>query len=103
MRIYHVYILASISRVLYTGMSGNLGVRLWAHRSKRDPKSFTAQYNVTKLVYLEEYSNPVDAILREKQIKAWRRSKRVNLIESLNPEWEDLASELVAEVPVSML
>jgi len=56
------------------------------------PASFTSQYNVTKLVYVEEYTRIQDAIAREKQMKGWRRSKKVALIERMNPEWLDLSS-----------
>jgi len=91
MRLYYVYIMASINRVLYVGVTGNLEQRLIQHRNPINQASFTAQYRVNRLVYLEEYTRPVDAIEREKQIKRWRRSKKVALIRQSNPEWEDLA------------
>lgn len=92
MKLYYVYILASISRVLYIGITGNFERRLIEHRTKKYPKSFTAQYNVTKLVHFEEYTRVEDALVREKQLKGWRRSKKVALIEFANPEWMDLGT-----------
>lgn len=91
MKTYYVYIMASRSRVIYTGISSDLEDRVAKHRALVHPKSFTAQYKVTKLVYFEEYSEVLDAIGREKQIKGWRRSKKVRLIERFNPDWSDLA------------
>src|ERR671913_391766 len=91
MKLYYVYILASIKRVLYIGITGNFEQRLNEHRAHKYPQSFTSRYNVTRLVYFEEYTRVDDAITREKQLKGWRRSKKVALIERLNPEWEDLA------------
>jgi putative endonuclease len=88
MRQYWVYVLASRSRVLYTGVTNNLELRVAQHREGRF--GFTAKYRVTRLVYCEETSNVADAIAREKQIKAWTRVKRVALIESVNPTWDDL-------------
>jgi putative endonuclease len=91
LRLYYVYILASRNRVLYTGITGNLEQRLIQHRYHDDPASFTAQYHCDQLVYFEEYTRVVDAIARENQIKSWRRSKKIALINSLDPEWHDLA------------
>lgn len=91
MKLYHVYILASRTRVLYTGVTGNLETRLAWHRSFANPNCFTAQYKVTRLVHVEEYTEVACAIAREKQIKAWRRAKKVRLIEATNPDWQDLA------------
>ena|SRR5687767_3816993 len=91
MRLYYVYVMASINRVLYVGVTGNLGQRLIAHRYPVDQAAFTARYRVNRLVYLEEYTRPFDAIEREKQIKSWRRSKKIALIVRLNPNWDDLA------------
>ena len=93
MKLYHVYILASRTRVLYTGVTGNLETRLAWHRSFANPKCFTAVYKVTRLVHLEEYTEVTLAIAREKEIKGWRRAKKVRLIAAGNPEWEDLAPE----------
>jgi putative endonuclease len=89
-RTFYVYILASKSRVLYTGITNNLGRRLLEHKNKL-VKGFTSKYNINQLVYYEEYNSPQDAILREKQIKGWLRIKKINLIEEINPEWKDLS------------
>ncbi len=91
MKLYYVYILASVQRVLYIGVTGKLEQRISEHRAHTYPDSFTSRYRVTRLVYFEEYTRVDDAIAREKQLKAWRRSKKVALIESLNPDWDELA------------
>ena len=93
MRLYYVYILASISRVLYIGVTGAFERRIAEHRAHTYPSSFTARYDVTRLVYCEEYMSIEDAITREKELKGWRRAKKVRLIESMNPNWVDLAPE----------
>ena len=62
------------------------------HKSKQIP-GFTAKYNITKLVYFEEGADPADAMAREKELKGWLRRKKITLIESQNPEWEDLAAD----------
>lgn len=87
-----VYILASPSRVLYIGMTNDLGRRVGEHKEKVIP-GFTQRYNITRLVYLEEFNGPLAAIAREKQLKRWSRAKKIALIESMNPEWNDLAEE----------
>ncbi len=76
--------------VLYTGITGNLPRRVWQHKNKLTP-SFTGRYNLTQLVYYERFFYPDAAIDREREIKGWRRSKKIKLIESMNPRWEDLA------------
>ncbi len=86
---YHVYIMASISRRLYVGVTNNLERRLEEHR-RGMASEFTRKYKLKKLVYGEEYSDPREAIAREKQIKSWRREKKITLIESQNPKWRDL-------------
>jgi putative endonuclease len=91
MKLYYVYILASMNRVLYIGITSTFEKRLIEHRTKAFPRSFTAQYNVTKLVHYEEYTDVVQAITREKQLKGWRRSKKIALIELQNRDWHDLA------------
>lgn len=93
MKIYFVYILASRSRRLYTGVTNDLARRVFEHKSKAAP-GFTARYNIRRLVYFEETNDAQAAIGREKQIKGWLREKKVALIESVNPAWEDLAAEL---------
>ena len=91
MKDFVVYILASVHRVLYVGMTSDLERRLYEHREKIFPDSFTAQYNVTKLVRVEFYPDFEQAVAREKQLKGWRRDKKLRLIESDNPGWTDLA------------
>ncbi|TRZ81317.1 GIY-YIG nuclease family protein [bacterium] len=78
--------------VLYTGVTNNLERRVSEHKSKTI-KGFTAKYNITKLVYYEEYNNITNAIMREKQIKAGSRKKKIDLINSINPECRDLAGK----------
>lgn len=78
------------SAVLYTGITGDIRRRVWQHKNKRIP-GFTSRYNLTRLVYYERFSYPDAAISREKEIKGWRRSKTMRLIESMNPRWDDLA------------
>jgi len=87
---FYVYLLSNPHRTLYLGVTSNLIRRLAEHRSLVGG-GFTSRYKVTRLVYFEATPNARAAIAREKQIKAWRRSKKIQLIESVNPEWSDLA------------
>ena len=91
LKLYYVYFLASINRVLYIGVTSDLEKRLWEHRTDKYPKSFTSRYNVKRLVYLEEYTEITQAIAREKQLKSFRRDKKLALIRSFNPDWHELA------------
>jgi putative endonuclease len=93
-RHYYVYILSSKAGTIYIGVTGNLARRVEEHRQKLVP-GFTRRYDITKLVYYEVADNPLSAIEREKQLKGWRRSKKVTLVESVNPEWRDLAGDLL--------
>ena len=87
-----VYILANDTNVcIYTGVTNDLERRLYEHRQETDPPSFTARYKTHKLVYYEETSSKLAAIEREKQIKSWSRKKKNKLIETTNPNWEDLS------------
>ena len=87
-----VYILASPNgRALYIGVTTDLGRRLEEHR--RGLSIHTKQYNITRLVYIESFDTAPDAIAREKQLKNWRREKKVALIDAANSEWLDLSSE----------
>lgn len=92
-KVFHVYILASNSGVLYTGITSNLLRRIWEHKQRKIP-GFTQKYNVTNLVWFELHGTAASAITREKEIKAWRRSKKVALIEAKNPRWRDLTEDL---------
>jgi putative endonuclease len=90
---YHVYIMASASRVLYIGVTGDLLRRVREHKAMRVP-GFTARYRVTELAYFEAFGDICIAIAREKQIKGWLRERKIALIESFNSHWRDLAAEL---------
>ena len=92
MRDYYVYILSNYSGTFYVGVTNDLERRVAQHRTKR-LDGFTKKYNVTSLVYYEHTNDVTSAIEREKQIKAWRRSKKLDLIQSMNPDWKDLAAE----------
>jgi putative endonuclease len=89
-RSYFVYILASKSRRLYVGVTNNLERRVWEHKNKV-VEGFTSKYNIDRLVYFEEGGEALSAIEREKQIKGWLREKKIALIESVNPSWDDLS------------
>lgn len=91
-RHYYVYILTNHTGTLYTGVTNNLARRLDEHRRGVGSK-FTAKYNIKRLVHFEVYPYVRDAIVREKEIKGWRREKKVVLIEETNPGWEDLSAE----------
>jgi putative endonuclease len=89
-RVFHVYFMAGASGVIYLGVTSHLTQRVFQHKQKLLP-GFTKKYNLTKLVWFEPHSTARSAIAREKEIKKWRRSKKVALIESLNPHWNDLS------------
>ena len=90
MRKYFVYIMASISKTLYVGVTNDLGRRVPEHKSG-EVEGFTSKYKARKLVYYETFNNPRDAIACEKRIKGLLRSKKIELIESMNPSWEDIS------------
>ena len=91
---FFVYIMTNGPRsaVLYPGVTGQFVRRVWQHKQKR-VSGFTSRYNLTRLVYYERFYYPDAAIAREKEIKSWRRSKKIQLIETMNPRWEDLAAD----------
>ena len=89
---YYVYIMTSRSGTLYTGVTNNLFRRVEEHK-RHTARGFTAKYNIERLVYCESTDSIDSAIVREKQIKGWRRERKVALIESMNPEWYDLSLE----------
>lgn len=92
-RSYYMYIMTNERKnVLYAGMTGDLKWRVYEHKSKII-KGFTSRYNITRIVYYEEFDNPYDAICREKQIKGWLRKKKEALIRSMNPNWLDLSKD----------
>ena len=87
---YWVYILTNRSGTLYVGMTNDVERRVAEHRVGVDPKSFTSRYAMDRLVYAESYGTAFEAIRREKQLKAWRRSKKVALVSAANPAWRNL-------------
>ena len=95
-RTYCVYILASRSRTLYTGVTSNIRKRLFQHREGR-MRGFTSQYRVHRLVHYETFGDIKAAIGREKEIKGWRREKKIALLEKSNPTWDDLAAEIARD------
>lgn len=86
---YYIYILRNNSGTFYIGITSNLSKRVWEHKNKF-VKGFTEKYNIDKLIYYEIYSDPENAILREKQLKKWNRKKKINLISKMNPKFEEL-------------
>ena len=88
---YYVYIMASRSLTLYIGVTGNLGSRVRQHKLHRYPKGFTAKYKIERLVYFEPFGEIANAIAREKQLKSWRREKKIALSKTVNPAWSDVA------------
>ncbi|OFV83118.1 MAG: endonuclease [Acidobacteria bacterium RIFCSPHIGHO2_12_FULL_67_30] len=91
-RAYYVYILANKTKRLYTGVTNNLLRRVYEHKHGLVP-GFTKRYNLTRLVYFESTENVRAALAREKQIKGWLRAKKIALIESVNPQWNDLSAD----------
>ncbi len=84
--------MSSLSGTLYIGMTNNLQRRVYEHKHGVI-EGFTHKYNVRRLVYFEEINDVQSAITREKEIKKWRRGKKIALVESLNPKWQDLSAE----------
>ena len=91
-RLHFTYMVASRSRTLYAGVTGNLKERVFEHKRKLH-EGFSATYNCNRLVWFERFAEVGDAIAREKQLKRWGRAKKVALIESNNPTWIDLSEE----------
>ena len=93
---YYVYILTNkYCTVLYTGVTRDLVRRVYEHKNHLDKDSFTAKYNVTRLVYFETTTDVRAAIEREKQIKCWSRDRKTSLIMSKNPKWIDLYNQIL--------
>ena len=96
---YYVYMMTNkYNNVLYTGFTNNLIRRIYVHKEHMDPKSFTTRYHVDKLVYYESTTDVRSAIEREKQIKSWNRTRKNQLVESMNPQWRDLYPEITDAV-----
>jgi len=85
------YIMGSLQMTLYCGITSWLEYRVGQHKTKALP-GFTAKYNVDRLLYHEQFGDIRDAIAREKEVKKWRREKKLRLIEEMNPDYHDLAS-----------
>jgi putative endonuclease len=92
MRRSYVYIMSSAMRTLYVGVTANLMQRVWQHK-QGTKGGYTALYNVNRLVYFERFWDIRRAIAREKQLKGWRRDRKLVLILAQNPEWKDLSAE----------
>ncbi len=93
MKEFWLYMMTNFNRtVIYTGITNNLARRVWEHKNNKGA-SFTSRYNVSKLVYYERFNDIYDAIAAEKKVKAGSRTKKIKLIKSMNPEWNDLSVE----------
>jgi putative endonuclease len=100
---YYVYIVTNKHHsVLYIGVTSNLEGRIWEHREKLI-EGFTKRYQAGKLIFVEDYPDPLSAIAREKQLKGWRREKKVALIEKANPRWNDLFEQITAGFDMDIL
>jgi putative endonuclease len=87
---YYVYILASRKDgTIYVGITNDIVRRIYEHRTKVVP-GFTSTYNITRLVWFEIYDDPISAISRERELKKWKRTWKIELIEARNPQWDDL-------------
>lgn len=89
-KVYYTYILASRTRVLYVGVTNDLVRRVDEHKRRLTP-GFASRYGVNQLVYFEQFGQVLDAIAREKELKGWKRARKIGLIEGRNPAWRDLA------------
>ncbi|WP_026905407.1 GIY-YIG nuclease family protein [Pedobacter glucosidilyticus] len=93
MKTYSIYLLTNKNNtVIYTGVTNNLERRMWEHKFEKGSK-FTSKYKCNKLVYYEDFHTIIDAIAREKQIKAGSRAKKIELINSMNMNWDDLSKD----------
>ena len=94
---YFVYIMSNRSKTLYTGVTGNLRKRVFEHKTGAF-EGFTSRYKIDRLVYWEKFKRVQSAIAREKQLKRWKRIKKIQLIVSMNPTWKDLAEDWFPEL-----
>ena len=90
---YYIYILTNASGTLYIGVTSDLIKRIWEHKHKV-VKGFTEKYNIETLIYYEEYADPENAILREKQLKGWLKKKKLALIRKVNPEFKEVVLDM---------
>ena len=95
---YYIYMMTNRAGTLYTGVTNDLEHRVYEHIHGAVP-GFTSRYSLNRLIYYEETSDVGDAISREKQIKGWLRRKKVELVDSMNPLWVDLAEAWHSERP----
>lgn len=91
---YYVYIMSAFSKIIYIGVTNNLIRRVEEHKQKI-ADGFTKKYNLGCLVYYEYFTDINYAIAREKELKGWRREKKINLIKNTNPTWRDLYNDLI--------
>jgi putative endonuclease len=96
-REYWTYIVASRTGTLYIGVTNNIQRRAWEYKTGQFD-GFAREYHCTRLVYYEHFTTALSAIAREKQLKGWRRSKKIALIESRNPRWQDLAENWGSQI-----
>ena len=94
---FFTYIMTNASRTLYIGVTNDLVRRVMEHKAGKI-KGFTSKYNIKKLVYYEEGDDINSAIYREKELKGWKREKKIALIESLNPDWHDLSDDWLMDL-----
>ncbi len=92
MKSFNVYIMASKTGTLYIGMTNSIKIRVYQHKH-HIIKGFTDKYNIERLLYFETFHDTQSAVKREKQLKSWSRQKKINLIDSKNPAWNDLAED----------
>ena len=98
---YYIYIITNKSKgVLYIGYTKRLKERIYQHKNKVHPTTFSARYNLDKLVYFEKFEIEEDARLREKRMKKWNRDWKIELIEKENPDWKDLYKDLEFRKPI---
>ncbi|MBN2134362.1 MAG: GIY-YIG nuclease family protein [Acidobacteria bacterium] len=94
MKFYYIYLITNFhNTTFYTGVTSNLNKRIHEHKTGKSDSAFTKKYKLIKLVYFEEHRDITTAIQREKTIKRWPRNWKIDLIDEMNPEWSDLASD----------
>jgi putative endonuclease len=92
MELWYVYAMSNKpDGVIYIGLTNNIEERVKEHKLKLYPKSFSAKYNCNRLIYFEEFKNDKEAIIRERQLKKWKRDWKIKLIQEINPSWIDMS------------